>query len=282
MKNPVIIINLFFLLFIPAQRPVQVPPSEPSLFLENDWCASPNTAWQPGEEIKYSINYNWGIIWLEAGDVTFKVEDQDSLYKFSALGKTHSDYDLLFKVRDSYESWVDKATLLPVRAVRKVAEGKYRMYEEYYFDQENHQVRVLRGKTPEDLTELFFDVDGCIHDILSMLYYLRNVDDTNLKAGDHIPMQMFMDREIYDLDLTLLGRLKDHKIRGVGRYNVLDLSPQTIAGFVFKEGDRMHVQVSDDSSRLPLYVETPISVGSIKAKLVSHKGTRYPLKKSNK
>ena len=77
MKNPVIIINLFFLLFIPAQKPLQVLAPENPLLLENDWCASPNTAWQPGEEIKYSINYNWGIIWLEAGDVTFNSQKRD-------------------------------------------------------------------------------------------------------------------------------------------------------------------------------------------------------------
>jgi len=46
---------------------------------------------------------------------------------------------------------------------------------------------------------------------------------------------------------------------------------------IFKEGDEMTVWVSDDKNRIPLLVETPILVGSIKAKVQSIKNNKYPL-----
>lgn len=38
----------------------------------------------------------------------------------------------------------------------------------------------------------------------------------------------------------------------------------------------MKVWVTDDNNKIPLYIETPIVVGSIKVKLVSYKGLRNP------
>ena len=39
----------------------------------------------------------------------------------------------------------------------------------------------------------------------------------------------------------------------------------------------MNVWVSDDANRIPLLIESPVSVGSIKAVLKEYKGLRHPL-----
>jgi hypothetical protein len=38
----------------------------------------------------------------------------------------------------------------------------------------------------------------------------------------------------------------------------------------------MTVWVSDDKNKIPIYIETPISVGTIKVHLMSYKGLRNP------
>ena len=43
---------------------------------------------------------------------------------------------------------------------------------------------------------------------------------------------------------------------------------------MFKGGEEMTVWASNDKNRIPIYVEAPILVGSVKAKIVSWKGLR--------
>ena len=50
-----------------------------------------------------------------------------------------------------------------------------------------------------------------------------------------------------------------------------------VEGTIFKAGDDMTVWVTDDKNKLPLYVETPILVGTIKAKLKSYEGLKNPM-----
>ena len=48
-----------------------------------------------------------------------------------------------------------------------------------------------------------------------------------------------------------------------------------IAGNVFKEDSKMTVWVSDDQNRIPVLIESPVSVGSVKVVLKSYKGLKY-------
>ena len=45
-----------------------------SLFYANTILAQPkNKAFQEGESLTYVISYNWGFIWIEVGEVNFKI-----------------------------------------------------------------------------------------------------------------------------------------------------------------------------------------------------------------
>ena len=37
----------------------------------------PVSAFQAGEEITYIISYNWGFIWLDVGEATFKITEKE-------------------------------------------------------------------------------------------------------------------------------------------------------------------------------------------------------------
>jgi hypothetical protein len=52
-----------------------------------------------------------------------------------------------------------------------------------------------------------------------------------------------------------------------------------IEGKVFKRGDVLKLWVSDDGNKLPLMVETPIKVGTVKAVFKQVSQNRYPLNK---
>jgi hypothetical protein len=243
----------------------------------NEQCQARNRAFKAGEELVYKVYYNWNFVWISAGEVTFRVKDLQGEYHLSAHGSTYKSYDWFFKVRDKYDTYVDKKNLLPRVSIRDVAEGKYRLYDEVLFNRPASKATSLRGKTKAIATPTDYAVDPCVHDILSVLYYARNLPFERMGAGQDFPVNIFMDKEEWKLRVSYLGKESNKKIKGLGRFRVIKLSPQVIEGFVFKKDDRMVVWATDDENRLPLMIETPISVGAVKVVLSGYKGLRYPL-----
>ena len=64
--------------------------------------------------------------------------------------------------------------------------------------------------------------------------------------------------------------------------NTVKVIPDLVTGNVFKDGNRMHVWVTDDANKLPLLIESPLSIGSAKAVLKSYSGLRYKMTEQRK
>jgi hypothetical protein len=224
------------------------------------------------------VYYNWNFVWLSAAEITFRVIDDDDQYHYQVVGETYEGYDWFFKVRDYYDTWVQKDNLLPIMSIRNVEEGKYRLYDYITFDQFRKTCYNERGKAKNDIRERkTYHIDACMHDMLSILYYARNIKFNTYKVGDSFPIKIFADKETWPLLVKYRGMEAAKKIKGLGKYNTLRFSPQVIEGGIFPEDTEMNVWVTDDKNRLPLIIESPLSVGSVKAILKSHKGLRYPL-----
>ncbi|MBX2928091.1 MAG: DUF3108 domain-containing protein [Saprospiraceae bacterium] len=244
----------------------------------NNQCETRNTVFRSGEELTYKVFYNWNFVWLSAGEVTFRVREVNGEYHLSAHGSTYKSYDWFFKVRDKYDTYVDKKTLLPRVSIRDVQEGKYRLYDEVSFDRGMSKATSLRGKTKDVATTTDYTVNPCVHDILSIVYYARNLDFKNMKAGQNFPINIFIDKEEWPLKVSYQGKEENKKIKGMGRFNTVKFSPEVIEGYVFKKDARMTIWATDDENRMPLMIESPVSVGSVKIVLKNYKNLRYPMK----
>ena len=53
-----------------------------------------------------------------------------------------------------------------------------------------------------------FKVPGCIQDVMSAIYYARNINFDKYKPGDKIPFDMFLDDEVYHLYISYMGKEK--------------------------------------------------------------------------
>ena len=242
-----------------------------------DLCAADNSAFQVGEEITYKLYYNWNFIWLSAGEVTFRVFSDPEGYRLEAKGRTYSSYEWFFKVRDTYTAVVDRETLQPIRTIRDIQEGGYRLYEKVEYRDGTREAISWRKRQDWEPTEETYNLSGCTHDVLSAIYYARNQDYDRIQPGTAFPLRIFIDREELNLQVKYIGKKKRVNVRGQGKFKAIHFSPETVAGTVFSEGAEMHVYASDDRNRLPLLIESPVAVGSVKAILKSHKGLRYPL-----
>jgi hypothetical protein len=242
----------------------------------SDACSTSNNTFQSGEEITYKIYYNWNFVWLSAGEVTFKVWDEGSQYHYQALGKTYNSYEWFFTVDDRYDSWVDKNTLLPNYSERSVNEGKYHIFEKIAFNQAGRRTTVTRAeKRGGTETVTNFATKECVHDVLSSMFFLRNVDFASQSTGYKVPFHIFMDQEEFPLQMRYRGVESRKKVHNMGRYNTLKFQPDVIVGNVFKEDAKMTVWVSNDQNRIPILIESPVSVGTVKVVLKNYKGLKY-------
>ena len=259
-----------------TRPPVQQTTPAPAAQMP-DVCNMRNNTFSAGEEIVYKLYYNWNFVWLPAGEVTFKVHELENQYRITVRGQTYSSYEWFYKVTDNYESYLDKETLLPKIHIKDVQEGGFTRYDRTTFYQDEERAVSYRGKTRNDLQPKELDVDPCMHDLISIIYFARNLDYGSLRPKQEIPIKILMDQKTHPLKIRYLGPEDNVKVKGSGRYNTLRFSPQLITGDLFDEGDEMKIYVSNDRNKIPLLIESPVSVGSVKAVLKSYKGLRYPM-----
>ncbi len=235
-----------------------------------DFCGLPNQAFQAGESITFKVYYTLAGVYIAAGEATFTVALEDlggkPVYHVTGAGKNYSFLDNFFKVRDKYESYIDTATLQPLKFIRNVSEGSYRKYENVSFNKTAHTAITNSGvfKTPD-----------CIQDVLSTMYYARNIDFDKMKPGDKIPFSMFLDNQVYDLYIRYVG--KETIKTKYGKFRAIKIKPLLIKGTIFEGGEKMTVWISDDANHIPVRVESPISVGSVKVDMMDFKNRRTPM-----
>ncbi len=256
MKNLVIVITLILL----------------GTTTSNSQCFKYNTAFQAGERLTYNVMYNWGFIWIGAGEVVFTVRETNfrgrPVYYLDAHGSSYSSYDWFFKVRDSFQAFLDKETLQPAWHLRNTSEGNFNTYEEYHFDYDKNLIYSATQNTKIPYKKDTIKIEHCTFDLLSMAYFARNFDFSVLSPGQKIPVTLLLDKQIYHLHVRYLNK-ELLKMKDGSRYNTIRFSIQLVEGTVFKEGEDLILWVTDDKNHIPVMVEAKIIVGSVKALLQS-------------
>jgi len=235
-----------------------------------DGCNFTNTAFKSDEVVGMKVFYSTLGMYIGAGEATFTTSleryNGKPVYHFIGEGKTYPAFDNFFKVRDRYESYVDTSNLLPYKFVRNIDEGGYKKYNNVTFNQTSNTAVSTNG---------VFKVSDCIQDVVSMVYYARNINFDKYKVNDKILFDMFLDDEVFHMYIRYMGKEKI-KTR-FGKFNAIKIKPLLIKGTIFEGGEKMTAWLSDDPNHLLLRAESPIAVGSIKVDMMSYKNLRHPL-----
>src|SRR4030095_148646 len=229
-----------------------------------------NGAFQPTEKLSYNVYYSVIGIYIKAGTATFsmsgeRIQDEE-VFHVVGEGSTNPNYDWIYKVRDRYESYFRTTDLKPVKFVRNINEGKYKKREEITF---NHQTSTAITRNG------VYQVPENVQDVISVMYYMRNINYDQNKAGDKIPFTMFMDDKVYNLSIHYIG--KETIKTKYGKIKAIKLRPLLLKGNVFEGGEKMTIWVTDDDNHIPLQVESAISVGKVKMDLVHYENLKNPL-----
>lgn len=250
-------------------------------FSQENNCKIVNQAFSAGEQLSYIVSYNWFLVWTEVGGVTFSTENAElsgvPCMRITAKGRTFKSWDWFFKVRDEYQSWIDPLTMRPYYYKRKVDEGGFKIDISYVF---NHHINKAfsassSSKHPE-IRHDTVDITPCTFDLISITYYLRNLNMSGITPSDTVHLSIMLDRELTNITMVYRGR-ETIKVKDMGQFNTDRFSIALVAGTVFKEDDWMDIWVTTDKNRIPVYIKSPVLIGAVKVRIVNMKGLRYPV-----
>ena len=227
-----------------------------------------NSAFKVGEILRYRVTYGF----MDAGEAVMEVKSTTRkggnrpLYHVVGTGRTLGGFNAFYKVRDTYESYIDQKSIMPWYFKRDVNEGGYKIKQDYTFKQ--NQYKVYNGQD-------YFKTPMGIQDMVSSFYKARTLDFRALKPGRTFQFKCFMDNEIYLLKIKYVG---DETVRiRKGKFKCHKFVPVVQTGRYFKNEDDVQFWVTADANKIPLLIKAKIPVGTVKMHLVEWNGLKNEL-----
>ncbi len=243
-------------------------------------CFSGNDVFGHGEQISYTVSYNWGPVWVDAGLVTFSSVAEErqgkQVWHLKSTGKTFPSYDVLFKVRDTYEAWIDPVTFKTAEFRRYIYEGGYTLQNTLVFDHTKGSVLANTKSNNNPMRTDTLKVRPCTFDMLGAVYYVRTMDLAKMKPETRQPVNVLIDDSVYQIYIRFAGREVVENTDGK-RYSCLKFHAKMVGGTIFKGEEDVTVWVTDDRNKIPVYIEANIQIGTIKAYLKDRKGIKNPV-----
>ncbi len=228
-----------------------------------------NNAFTNNEKLEFRVHYgliNAASIVFEVGPALIQKYDR-KCFNVKAEGKTLKSFDWAYKVRDRFETYIDAEALAPISYNKSVQEDKYTDNDLVTFKHNSKKLFGVKG---------ILDMPVYTHDVISSIYYVRNIDFTKSKVGDKFPLDVYLDNKIYNLGFKYAG--KETITTDIGKVKCIKLVPTLIVDRVFKDQEDMTVWISDDENKIPIRVKAKIMVGSIKVDLTSYSGLKNDFK----
>lgn len=235
-----------------------------------------NNAFKTGEYLKYRVYYSSSIGNLTAGEAILTVKESKDIYsnknndvfRITGIGNSKGMFNWFYKVRDKFETFANKQTLLPYTFIRKTREGKYIQDDIVIFDRKKNEAITNSTKITK--------ITGDVHDFVSALYYMRTLSIKDFDADSMYYINFFLDDSVYVSAVKYEGKSEVHSQWGT--ITCLKIAPMMASGEVFAEKYPMFVYISDDENHVPILAESKVIVGSIKMELVEYNGLVKPLK----
>ena len=237
--------------------------------------------YHPGEQLFYRVSYKAKMFPnTEVGAVEVKTSevqlDDRKFYKVEGIGRTLPTYRWFFNLEDVYTVWIDTASLRPVRFESDIREGDYtfQSYYTYIWPDSTIHTRWRSRKNPFSEKQMALTEESM--DPIALFFNLRSAQAENFKPGEPATLQMVLQDTIRHLNYRYISR-ETKKIRNMGRFLKFECQLGTSEGFSFTDGTVFTLWISDDENKIPLYIESPVRVGSINAYISGYKGLKYPM-----
>lgn len=228
------------------------------------------SSFNPGEVLKYKLKYGF-VTAAEASlkvlNTTVKFDDKPT-YHLLVQGKTTGTFDIFYKVRNRYDSYIDKESFTPFLYTENVQEENYRRADKARFYQDDKKIVANKGTFRSPVEQTF--------DLVSAYYFARNLDLSDIKIGDKLTLRYFLSDEITPLTIQYLGKETVRTVKG--KLRCLKFSPSISPGRIFRKDSKLYLWITDDVNRIPVKAQAEVLVGSITMDLADATGLKQPLR----
>lgn len=234
------------------------------------------------ERLVYTVSYR-AAMWpnTDMGTVVLTVDEDEAdgvpALRISARATVKGMFSWFYKLDDRYHSWLRSSDMRPVKAEAELLEGDYRFSSAFVYDwDEGVSYNAFRDHRNPEATEVAVELAGEAMDGISLFYTLRMHDIAAYEPGQSKTLALLLKDTVRFIKYTYHGR-EVREVRGLGRVNTLKFSCQLVNDVAdsFEEGSEFFVWISDDGNKVPVFLESPLRVGSVRARLVEYGGLMY-------
>jgi len=221
-----------------------------------------NNAFKECEKLVFDLDYGFvtaGVAVMEIPRIK-KISGRNA-YHINFEVNSVPSFDMFYKVRDRYESYLDVEGLFPWRFEQHIREGGYTRDFSAFFDHRKGKAKTSEGE---------YEIPLYVNDIISAFYYARTLDYSNMQVNDLINLKNFYKDKVYDLDVKFLG--KETIEVPAGKFECVIVEPLVKEGGLFKHEGNIIVWLTNDELKMPVKVRTKIIIGHVEAKLTSYEG----------
>lgn len=227
-----------------------------------------NKAFGLGEKLTYNVNYSFATVGIASFSIPeIKTFSKRKCYRIKFKVSTVPSFDLFFKVRDLYETYLDVEGIFPWRFEQHIREGKFSRDFSAFFDQRKNKAKTTEGE---------YDIPKYVLDIVSAFYYVRTMDLGKMKKGERFNLKNFYRDKTHDLDVIYHG--KETIEVPAGKFDCIIVEPLVREGGLFKHEGNILIWLTNDEAKIPVKVRTKIIIGYVESELTNYENVKAPLK----
>jgi hypothetical protein len=216
-----------------------------------------------GEEVVMGLSY-FGV---EAGKFTMKVEPMVNIngkkaYHFKYIIQSSPLFNMVYRVNDVAETFVEYDSLLPLSYEIHVDESKQVRETRTFFDQENNKATMWDRKQKVggalEKKKIEWDLEEYSQNVFSAAYYLRNF---TLRVGKKL--QVHVGHEGKNILMTAEVLRKEKLFTPAGAFETFVVKPSFDIDGKFKPTGENYLWLTADDRKFIVRLESKIKIGSI-------------------
>lgn len=220
------------------------------------------------ESLKYVIAYKWGMIHKDTGDATLSLVKEGNKYKMMLAAKTRPWADKLFMVRDTLKATMNN-DLKPISYEKLTHEKDHWARDVISYTTVGattsancKRYRIKEGKMTTSENSL--SATGPVYDMLSVFYYLRKLDYSQLNKNKVYTATVFSGKKKEKITIKSLGK-ETIKLKDKSEQEAYHIKFNFTQEGGKKSSDDIDTWISTDSRHIPLYVVGKLPIGQMRA-----------------
>lgn len=229
-----------------------------------------------GEELSYKVSYFMSSLWTDLAGLEMKVIDvpgkSKPIYRLDFNASTYSSWDSYVKIRHSYQTWVDAASVKPL-LMKQNSDVKGHTKEAKYsfkFKSGFAEIETKSSDAPEFKKNV--PIQNNTYDIVSLLYYLRNINFDQLGVGKSFPVSVLFLERVLPIKIKYMGK-EMISVEKQGKTNCYKIALVLENNFVVKK-DANFLWLTADENRIPVLISANYKEGEVQVKLQNQKGLK--------